>query len=215
MNDQEEDKATKTSKTNMNSGIASGGSVQNSGSHTQKVIVHGPSGANIFISIVIPIIAAVSGAYATYKFNLLNAPEKTVIGSNTLLGQVKDLQKIVTSLNPSPEISKRLVEIEQQAQAIQANVSRLQKSDVLVSGEVDFWLDANVAVMLGNTTPFSVISGNSSWITYELDGKAGGVYLPPAGKLEFKTDKGNNCFLNYMGKSPKADIYGFKIICPA
>ncbi|EGW23147.1 hypothetical protein [Methylobacter tundripaludum] len=215
MNDYEEDKATKTSKTNMNSGIASGGSVQHSGNHTQKVIVHSSSGTSIFISIIIPIVAAVSGAYATYNFNLLNAPEKTVIGSNTLLGQVKDLQKIVMSFNPSPEISKRLVEIEQQAQAIQANVSRLQRSDGLASGEVDFWLDANSAVMLGNTTPFSVTSGTSNSITYELDGKAGGVYLPPAGKLEFKTDTGKNCFLNYMGKSPKAEIYGFKIICPA
>lgn len=202
---------------NSNSGIATGGSVNNSGNISQTVHVPGPSKASTTISIVVPLLAAlisgIGGAYAASQFSLMNAPARTKADTSNLLGLVRETIEIANAKQAPPEISDHLKQIEQQARAVEAGIALLQRPAGVASGQADFWLRRNSAVTLGKTISFGVNNEANGTLLVSVNGIARN--LPAGGRVDFKTDTGKKCFATYTGKSPDGSLYGFKTECAA
>ncbi len=201
-----------------NSATATGGSVSNSGNISQTVNVPEPTKTSTIVSIVIPLLAAVisgvGGAYAANRFALMMAPEKTRAESNTLLGLVRETIEISATKQLPPEVIERLKQLEQQAKAVEANVTLLQHPAGVASGQADFWLRKNNGVILGRTTSFGVTGETGAGELYiVVNGSSRG--MAAGGRVDFKTDTGKDCFVTYTNRSPDGPLYGFKIACGA
>lgn len=194
----------------------SGGGVSHSGNVTQTVNIPPSDKSGIAVAVVVPIVAAlligVGGAYAKYRFDLWNAPEKTQAQTNTLLGLVKEILEVGNSKQLPADVTERLKKLERQARAIGANVEVLQKPKGQFSSQADFWLWKNTAGTLGGTTSFGVNNEGSSGVLYVT---VNGVRkkMLAGDRIDYKTVDGQTCFVSYIGKFSEASQYGFKIEC--
>ena len=201
-----------------NPGVASGGSVSHSGNISQTVHVAAPEAAKpgwaatLVVPVLAAVLAAVAGAYAKARFDLWAAPEQTAAGTRTLLGQAAEARELATARKAPPELIDKLVRIEQQARAVEANVALLQKPKGQLSSQADFWLRRNTAVVLGNTTSFGVTSEYGNGALY-LTVNGGGANMNAGGRYNYKDAGGKACFVTYVGKAADAELYGFKLEC--
>jgi hypothetical protein len=203
-----------TEKGSSNSNTASGGNVSDSGNVTVNIPQSHKTSS--LVTIVVPIVSAlliaVGGAYAKYRFDLWNVPEKTKAQTNTLLGLTKETLKIANSKQVPSDVIERLKRLELQARAIGANITLLQKPEGQFSSQADFWLGKDNAGILGGTTSFGVNEEYSDGQIYlTVNGK--GQYMPAGGRYDFKTKDSQSCFITYIGKFSESNLYGFKIEC--
>lgn len=192
-------------------GDGASSTVAGSGNVTQTVNV-ASSKASKFISVGVPLIAVVLGAYATHAFTLMRAPENTAAQTETLLGIARGAIDLARSTKASPELIAKLEELETQSRAAQANVELLGTPKGPVSFHADFWLPPTKGAILGGSASFGVtqtIGPGDIWV--KLNNNA--HRLTAGTRLPYKAKDGKDCTITYLGQAPDGKLHGFKTLC--
>ncbi|WP_250658087.1 hypothetical protein [Alkalimarinus coralli] len=169
----------------------------------------------VLVPLFTAIVGAAAGAYFNNSFALAAAPERTDIGTKNLLGLIAELKAKVTQSNAPEEVKDLLSKAENQARALETNLSRVRSTPEDVSLEADFWISVGEGGTLGGTTPFGLQKSWSKGV-YVRVAVAGEVFNLTAGvPLKYLNLKGESCSLSYVKewKSESGALYGFKTVC--
>jgi hypothetical protein len=165
-----------------------------------------------WISIVVPLLAAVLGAYATHKLTLMRAPALTESGAETLLGLSREAIALAQASNASAELVQKLETMSSQAQGVEASARSLRQPVGAASLQADFWLAVGQGAKLPKEATIGVrrVSTASS-IGISFNDLS--VIISSGEKRAYKAADGSECYVVYMGASPDAKLHGFKTWC--
>ena len=164
------------------------------------------------VQIIAAVLGALAGAFGNHYLALAQAPQATEAGTRTLYGLARNTLQIATLEQVSSDLLDHIRQLEQQAKAVEVNLKRLDAPAGEISSQADFWLRPDKGVTLGGTTTFGVQGTNSAQsLVVVLNGYK--RRLSVGSRVDFQTQDNRKCFMNYIGKAPEGELYGFKINC--
>jgi hypothetical protein len=169
-------------------------------------------GKDVLIPLGIALAAATTGAYLKHKFDLYDAPEKTIVGTQTLLGLSQNLVAQATQERASPGLIANLKQLDEQARAVEAASALLDNGGKKYSQKVDFWLRPGAGgIRLGGTTSLGIHRADPDGNNLVINVDNVPRNLLAGGYVGFKKD-GQQCAATLVAKSPDA-LYGFNVDC--